>query len=210
MTSIVEKTIGDKFYVVRTDSYYQPVTVSNDIEVTPSINQLDSFKKLVPKDSDIVPASVKASTGFILEDFYKNLYFRVYKNITKIFFNSSTDSVFNKSKEELGISYSGLDILRSLDMSGIVDVQQLKDEVFNTFMNDPCLAVDAEPDPEMHPLRLQIVKGNYYLSCRTHILDFHLRNLLTVSIFDNNQFYQNSEKRKHSYDNNINIFKMET
>jgi len=191
MTSIVEKAIGSKFYVVKTDSYYQPVTVSNDIEVTPNINQLDSFKKLVPKDSDIVPASVKASTGFVLEDFYKNLYFRVYKNITKIFFNSSTDSIFNKSKEELGIDYSGLDILRSLDMSGIVDVQQLKDEVFNTFMNDPCLAVDAEPDPEMHPLRLQIVKGNYYLSCRTHILDFHLRNLLTISIFDNNQFYQN-------------------
>jgi len=190
MTSIVEKAIGSRSYVVKTESYYQPIVVTNDIEVTPIINQLDSFKKLVPKDSDIIPASVKGSTGFVLEDFYKNLYFRVYKNITKIFFNSGTESIFTKSKEELGIGYSGLDILRSLDMLGIVDVQQLKDEVFNTFANDPCLVADVEPDPEMHPLRLQIVKGNYYLSCRTHILDLHLRNLLTISIFDNNQFYQ--------------------
>lgn len=191
MTSIVQKAIGSKFYVVKTDSYYQSTTVSNDIDVTPIINQFDSFKKIVPKNSSIIPVSVKSSTGFVLEDFYKNLYLRVYKNITKIFFDSGTNSLFSKSKDQLGINYSGLDILRSLDMMGIVDVQQLKDEVFDTFANDPCLVADAEPDPEMHPLRVQIVKGNYYLSCRTHILDFHLRNLLIISIFDNNEFYRN-------------------
>jgi hypothetical protein len=192
MTTTTQRlTIDNKVYAVKTETYYNPKIVKNDFEVTSTILQFESFQKIIPINSSIIPDYVKTTPEGFESDFYKNFYLRTYRNIIKLFFKASKESVFLKSKEELGIQYSGLDLLRSLDWLGVIDTQQLKDEVFNNFANDPCLSTDVSPDPEMHPLRLQIIKGNYYLSCRTHIIDFQLRNLLLMSIFNNNEFYSN-------------------
>lgn len=192
MTTTTQRlTIDNKVYSVKTDTYYNSKIIKNDFEVTPTISQFESFQKIIPINSSIIPSYVRETPEGLESDFYKNFYLRTYRNIIKLFFNASKESVFLKSKEELGISYSGLDLLRSLDWLGVIDPQQLKDEVFNNFAKDPCLSTDVSPDPEMHPLRLQIIKGNYYLSCRTHIIDFQLRNLLLMSVFNNKEFYSN-------------------
>ena len=191
MSRTITKVIQDnKNFSVITDNYYSSTQIQNDVEVTPTLTPLQSFIKLIPKNSEYLTYYKSVSTTD-LDKIYNSLFLTLYKNITKVFFNSYTNSVFTKSKEELGTTFSGTQLLEKLNFLGIVDVQGLKDDIFNSFKNDTCTVVDAEPDPEMHPLRLQIVKGNFYLSCRTHIVDFQFRNILNTSVFDNKEFYKN-------------------
>lgn len=191
MSRTITKVIQDnKIFSVRTDNYYSSTQIQNDIEVTPTLTPLQSFIKLIPKNSEYL-TYYKPLPSTDLAKIYNSLFLTLYKNITKSFFNSYTNSIFLKTKEELGTTFSGIQLLENLNFLGLVDVQGLKDEIFNNFKNDTCLVMDTEPDPDMHPMRLQIVKGNFYLSCRTHIVDFQFRNILNTSVFDNKEFYKN-------------------
>ncbi len=191
MSRTITKVIQDNnIFSVKTDNYYSSTQIQNDVEVIPTLTPLQSFVRLIPKTSEYIEF-YKTLPSNELNKIYNSLFLTLYKNTTKSFFNSYTNSVFTKTKEELGTTFSGTQLLENLNFLGLVDVQGLKDEIFDNFKNDTCLVMDIEPDPEMHPLRLQIVKGNFYLSCRTHIVDFQLRNILNTSVFDNKEFYKN-------------------
>lgn len=182
--------VGNKTYAVQTNTYVNEIETKNDLQVIPTINQVQSFINLIPIDF-IQDEKIDLLDRKELKEFYNKLYLTTYKNIIKLFYNSHKNSIFTKTKQELGTTLDGYQILQGLNLIGVLNIQELKEQVFNNFASDPCLAVDTEPDPEMHPLKLQMVKANYYLSCRTHILDMQLRNLLVSSVFDNTELYLN-------------------
>jgi hypothetical protein len=189
----IQQVIKDnKTFIVETNTFSNSSSISNDINVLSTFSQIDAF---------ILAISARQfATNFTdqfvglnnleLKEFYNSLYLNTYKDIDKKFFNSYQDSVFTKTKTELGTDFDGVSLLGNLNFLGIVNIEELKEQIFNNFSNDPCLVIDTEPDPEIHPLRVEMIKGNYYLACRTHILDFQLRNILVTSIFDNTELYK--------------------
>ena len=88
----------------------------------------------------------------------------LYTSIINTYFNSRIDSVFYKTKEQLGTTFSGVELLRDLDFLGLIDVQSLKDALFQELNEDPCLVINTEPSTLIEPLKLQMVKNNFYLT----------------------------------------------
>lgn len=176
---------GNKSVVIKNTSIFNNADVSNEIDVNDSLpidtdlNQIQWFLKLLKQigvaDTD--------------KDRQKQLYLNLYKSIINIYLNSRGNSVFTKSKLQLGTTFSGVELLRDLDFLGLIDVQNLKDTLFQELNDDPCLVINTEPSTLIEPLKLQMVKNNFYLTCRAHIIDFSLRNLFISSVFQNKNFY---------------------
>ena len=73
----------------------------------------------------------------------------------------------------------------------ILDIQKLKDDLLNDLNNDPCLVMNVQQPTTVLPLQKELIKTNLKLGCRTHILDFKLRNITLSTVFDNNEFFTN-------------------
>ena len=176
---------GNKSVIIKNTKTFSNVDVSNEIDVNDTLpidtdlNQIEWFLKLL-KGLDVVDTDL---------DRQKQLYLNLYKSVIDIYFNARKNSVFTKSKQELGTTFSGVELLRDLDFLGLIDVQNLKDTLFQELNDDPCLVINTEASTLIEPLKLQMVKNNFYLTCRAHIIDFSLRNLFISSVFQNKNFY---------------------
>lgn len=188
---------GNKSVIVKNTPIFDSADIFNEIDVNSylpssiSSNQIETFLKFL-RD---------AGAADLDRDRQKQFYLNLYISIINTYFNSRVDSVFYKTKEELGTTFSGVELLRNLDFLGLIDVQSLKDALFKELNEDPCLVINTEPSTLIEPLKLQMVKNNFYLTCRAQIIDFSLRNLFISSIFQNKSFY--------SYDNSLSNYMFE-
>jgi len=189
---------GNKSVIIKNIKTFSNVDVSNEIDVNDSLpidtdlNQIQWFLKLL-NQIEVVDTDI---------DRQKQLYLNLYKSVIDICFNARKNSIFTKSKQELGTTFSGVDLLRDLDFLGLIDVQNLKDTLFQELNDDPCLVINTESSTLIEPLKLQMVKNNFYLTCRAHIIDFSLRNLFISSVFQNKNFY--------SFDNSLSNYTFDT
>lgn len=189
---------GNKSVVIKNTKTFNNVDAFNEIDVKDTLpidtdlDQIQWFLKLL-KQMRVVDTDL---------DRQKQLYLSLYKSVIDIYFNARENSVFTKSKQELGTTFSGVDLLRDLDFLGLIDVQNLKDTLFQELNDDPCLVINTEPSTLIEPLKLQMVKNNFYLTCRAHIIDFSLRNLFISSVFQNKNFY--------SFDNSLSNYTFDT
>lgn len=195
-TTYTEVSLSEtKKVVVKNTIIYNGVEAANEIDINESLptptnsNQYEQFAKYINR-----------SYGLTTDE-TKRVYLALYRKLINQFFISYEDSVFIKTKTELGTNFSGAELLRDLDFLGLVDVQNLKDTLFKELNEDPCLVINTEQNTLIEPLKLQMVKNNFYLACRTHIIDFSLKNLLFSSVFENKSFYtQDTSLLNFSFD----------
>jgi hypothetical protein len=141
------------------------------------LSQLEIFNKLL--ESEITD-----------ETQLKELYLNCYQQIIKTFIRSGSESVFLRNKT-IETNFNGLDIIKSINFLDFLDIQQLKDKVYNSLSNDPCILLDSKPKTSIHPLRQQMLKANFIALCRLHVTYLKLSNLFISSVFDNNEMVKN-------------------
>jgi len=145
-------------------------------------DQLDTFIKLLPQDYlEFV------NNQQVIKQIYLNCYSRAFQ----LFFTAQEESVFTKTKEDLNTDFDGPTLLQNLNFFQVLDIQKLKDDLLNDLNNDPCLVMNVQQPTTVLPLQKELIKTNLRLGCRTHILDFKLRNITLSTVFDNSEFYAN-------------------
>jgi hypothetical protein len=177
--------INNKPIVVSTNSTYLDKEAYNDVslnEINTTTDQLDTFIKLLPQDY----------VEFVNnEQIIKQIYLNGYSRLFQLFFSAQEESVFTKTKEDLNADFDGPTLLQNLNFFQILDIQKLKDDLLNDLNNDPCLVMNVQQPTTVLPLQKELIKTNLRLGCRTHILDFKLRNITLSTVFDNSEFYAN-------------------
>jgi len=188
MNNIIEEvTVENKKVLLNKNTYFTDKEIINTIpldQIDTNVNQFRSFIKLIPKDLLERFENEESKIKFL-----KKLYLNCYSNLIQIFSKSQNNSVFLKTKEELGTDFDGTKLFESLNFFQTLNIQQLKDEVSNSFSENPCLSMNTEVPTIVTPLQTQIIKANLSLNCRIHILDFKLRKINLTSIFDNTEFF---------------------
>jgi hypothetical protein len=184
-----EISVENKTLVLNKNQFYSDKQIQNSIDLSsiPSNNnQFETFIRLMPQEYLNSFESNEQKNQFL-----RNVYLNTYSNLIQLFIKSQSNSIFLKTKEQLGTDFDGGQLFRSLNFFSVLDIPQLKDEVLNLFNNNPCLVVNTQPSTVVEPLRAQMIKANLYLSCRAHILDFKLRKLNLTSVYDNKEFFTN-------------------
>ena len=187
--TLQEISVENKTLVLNKNQFYSDKQIENSIDLSsiPSNNnQFETFIRLMPQEYLNSFESNEQKNQFL-----RNVYLNTYSNLIQLFIKSQSNSVFLKTKEQLGTDFDGGQLFRSLNFFSVLDIPQLKDEVLNLFNNNPCLVVNTQPSTVVEPLRAQMIKANLYLSCRAHILDFKLRKLNLTSVYDNKEFFTN-------------------
>lgn len=179
--TVEEKTISNNKKVsVTTQSYTEQIEVNNQIknDVYDSITekQYDKFVSLFPEN-------VRTTGGL------PQTYLSAYKELIKTFIFSYNNSVYTKTKEQLGTTFSGAALLQNTDFFKLIDVQGVKDALNKKMQDNPCMVLDTESNPQTHPLKIEMIREAFLLSARAHIVDYSLRNILITSVFDNTNFY---------------------
>ena len=187
--TLQEISVENKTLVLNKNQFYSDKQIENSIDLSsiPSNNnQFETFIRLMPQEYLNSFESNEQKNQFL-----RNVYLNTYSNLIQLFIKSQSNSIFLKTKEQLGTDFDGGQLFRSLNFFSVLDIPQLKDEVLNLFNNNPCLVVNTQPSTVVEPLRAQMIKANLYLSCRAHILDFKLRKLNLTSVYDNREFFTN-------------------
>jgi hypothetical protein len=187
--TLQEISVENKTLVLNKNQFYSDKQIENSIDLSsiPSNNnQFETFIRLMPQEYLNSFESNEQKNQFL-----RNVYLNTYSNLIQLFIKSQSNSIFLKTKEQLGTDFDGGQLFRSLNFFSVLDIPQLKDEVLNLFNNNPCLVVNTQPSTVVEPLRAQMIKANLYLSCRAHILDFKLRKLNLTSVYDNKEFFTN-------------------
>ena len=79
MSRTITKVIQDnKIFSVTTDSYYTSTQIQNDIEVTPTLTPLQSFIRLIPKNSQYL-TYYNSLPSIELSKIYNSLFLTLYK-----------------------------------------------------------------------------------------------------------------------------------
>jgi hypothetical protein len=176
-------SITSNFITIKKEIFpSQEIPNTFDVEVgsdytDSELSQLEIFNKLL--ESEITD-----------EPQLKELYLNCYQQIIKTFIRSGSESVFLRNKT-IETNFNGLDIIKSINFLDFLDIQQLKDKVYNSLSNDPCILLDSKPKTSIHPLRQQMLKANFIALCRLHVTYLKLSNLFISSVFDNNEMVKN-------------------
>jgi hypothetical protein len=176
-------SITSNFITIKKEIFpSQEIPNTFDVEVgsdytDSELSQLEIFNKLL--ESEITD-----------ETQLKELYLNCYQQIIKTFIRSGSESVFLRNKA-IETNFNGLDIIKSINFLDFLDIQQLKDKVYNSISNDPCILLDSSPKTSIHPLRQQMLKANFMAVCRLHVTYLKLSNLFISSVFDNNEMVKN-------------------
>jgi len=185
--TLEEITLGNKTFVLNKKQYFSEQQISNSIEnkeIQTTLNQFQFFSRITKSQIELGDNDEEKLNSFLRE-----VYLNTYSNLIKLFLNSQNDSIFLKTKQQLNTDFDGTKLFQTLNFFSLIDVQQLKDDLFNSFNKNPCLVVNTEVNTSLQPLQIELIKTNLKLSCRAHILDFKLRAINLVSIFDNSEFY---------------------
>lgn len=183
-----EISIGNKKFVLNKKQYFSEQQIQNSIEnkdIETNLNQFQFFSRTVKSQIIMEDFNEEKLTSFL-----KEVYLDTYSKLIKLFLNSQNNSIFLKSKEQLNTDFDGGRLFQNLNFFSLIDVQQLKDDLFDSFNKNPCLVVNTQVNTSLEPLQIELIKTNLKLSCRAHILDFKLRTINLVSIFDNSEFYK--------------------
>ncbi len=168
--------INNKPIVVSTKSTYLDKEAYNDVslnQISTTTDQLDTFIKLLPQDYlEFV------NNQQVIKQIYLNCYSRAFQ----LFFTAQEESVFTKTKEDLNTDFDGPTLLQNLNFFQVLDIQKLKDDLLNDLNNDPCLVMNVQQPTTVLPLQKELIKTNLRLGCRTHILDFKLRNITLSTV----------------------------
>jgi hypothetical protein len=176
-------SITSNFITIKKEIFpSQEIPNTFDVEVgsdytDSELSQLEIFNKLL--ESEITD-----------ETQLKELYLNCYQQIIKTFIRSGSESMFLRNKT-IETNFNGLDIIKSINFLDFLDIQQLKDKVYNSLSNDPCILLDSSPKTSIHPLRQQMLKANFMALCRLHVTYLKLSNLFISSVFDNNEMVKN-------------------
>jgi len=176
-------SISSNFIISKKEIFpSQEIPNTFDVEVgsdyaDSELSQVEIFNKLL--ESEITN-----------ETQLKELYLNCYQQIIKTFIRSGSESVFLRNKT-IETNFNGLDIIKSINFLDFLDIQQLKDKVYNSLSNDPCILLDSSPKTSIHPLRQQMLKANFMALCRLHVTYLKLSNLFISSVFDNNEMVKN-------------------
>lgn len=182
MKQIVEEiSIGTKKASIIKQSFTDEISLSNDTvnEEYDNIPE-NQYNKFISLFSDNIQTSVDL----------QNVYLLAYKQIVKTCLNTTKNSVYSKTAQELGTSFSGASLLVNVDFFKLIDVQSVKDSLNKKIKDDPCMVLDTESNEQMHPLKIQMIREAFLLAARAHIIDYSLRNIFLTSIFNNNNFYE--------------------
>jgi hypothetical protein len=182
--TVEEKTItNNKKVSVTTKSYTTNIEAKNEIknDTYDSISETQYSKF----ESLLGTGTANISGG-------REAYLSVYKEMVKLYLKTGKDnSIYFKTAEQLGTTFSGASLLQNSDFFKLIDVQGTKDSLNKKLSDNPCMVIDTEPNEQAHPLQVEIIKEAFLLSARAHIVDYSLRNLPLTSTFDNLTFYQN-------------------
>jgi hypothetical protein len=176
-------SITSNFITIKKEIFpSQEIPNTFDVEVgsdytDSELSQLEIFNKLL--ESEITD-----------ETQLKELYLNCYQQIIKTFIRSGSESMFLRNKT-IETNFNGLDIIKSINFLDFLDIQQLKDKVYNSLSNDACILLDSSPKTSIHPLRQQMLKANFMALCRLHVTYLKLSNLFISSVFDNNEMVKN-------------------
>jgi len=172
---------GGKKAIVSKTEFTKSKNLTNSVdpvfeEIDNDKNQYDVFKEFfINTNVEIKP----------------NIYLDAYKNIIKYYFNSINDSIYLKTAQELGLSFSGAKLFQNTDFQNLIDIQKLKEEINKDINENPCIILDPELNEDNHPLKNKMIKESFMLLMQAHIIDIQLRNILLVSVFDSKSFYKN-------------------
>jgi len=171
-------------FIISKKEVFPSQEISNTFDVEVGSDYADSELSQVEIFNKLLESEITNETQL------KELYLNCYQQIIKTFIRSGSESVFLRNKT-IETNFNGLDIIKSINFLDFLDIQQLKDKVYNSLSNDPCILLDSKPKTSIHPLRQQMLKANFIALCRLHVTYLKLSNLFISSVFDNNEMVKN-------------------
>jgi len=188
--TIKEITLSNGKKVISQENViHDKIEISNFFEDETGVteSQIDYYKTII-QDSLYYSYLKNKYTENSFDKIIKDTYLKNYKQITGIILNASTKSIFLKKVPEGSTMFSGLNYHEAFNPFQLLNMQKIKDDLLNYLNENVCDVVNTQPDPYMHPLKMQLIKNNLKVSMKIHSIDILLRNTLLVSVFNPKSF----------------------
>lgn len=205
MSNSYETTINGFPYFKKETTVYEPIQLANKYSITGSlpdslaISNIDSWEVLYNYISDDLNNRTlpKPPDSILNDDVVKQFYLNIYSEVLQTFITSGKNSSYLRDLAVTGSfssdsSLTGIDIFKQSKFFQILDIQELKESIANTLLSNPCFVMDSKPDPTINALKLELMKANFRLLCRTIVLSIKLQNVFLTSVFNNNEFYKSN------------------
>ena len=166
---------------------HDKVELSNEFDNSFEESQFDYYNTVV-KDSLYYSYLKGQYNETIFKKLIRDTYLRNYKQLIKIFMQSSNESIFLKKVPEGSVMFSGLNYHESFNAFQLLNIQKIKEDLLKYLNDNVCDVVNTQPDPYMHPLKMQLIKNNIKVSMKIHAIDILLRNTLLISVFNPKSF----------------------
>ncbi len=166
---------------------HDKVKLSNEFDNSVEQSQFDYYNTMI-KENLFYSYLKEQYNDSKFDEIIKETYLRNYKQLIKIMIESSNESIFLKKVPENSSDFSGLNYHESFNAFQLLNIQKIKEDLLKYLNDNVCDVVNTQPDPYMHPLKMQLIKNNIKVSMKIHIIDMLLRNTLLMSVFNPKSF----------------------
>lgn len=215
MSTIPTIPIGNLTYYKKEDVLFSEISCSNTYEISSSLPEdyqtTEDNPYQIYYDNFISPAiqqQYETTLDLSILDslsISKEVYLDSYSEIIDLYCRSGTGSVYFRDTALTGSNagfgqLSGLDLYKNMNYHEMLDIQELKESIVNNITSNPCFLMDINNiNAPINPLKLEMLKGNFRLLCRSLILFTKLQNLFVSSVFDNTEFYGSGDYKDSTF-----------
>lgn len=203
------ETINNLEYYVKENVVFTELSCSNRYEISSSI-PIQYYDTSSSQPESLLNLLSNFNTfGISQKDYLNNnineIYLNTYRQLLDLFVSSGNQSAFFRETILTGSSaglgrYSGLDIYKNINYFELLDIQQIKEETIDNTVSNPCFLMDVDNQKKLiDPLKLELIKTNFRILCRTIILSCKLQNLFISSVFDNNEFFTSDSYKDSTF-----------
>jgi len=203
--------IGNLTYYKQQNTIFSSISCSNNYEISSSLPEeyatTDESPHIIYYNDFVIPAaqsqSVRITSNFKSD--FREFYLDCYSELIDLYCRSGTGSVYFRDSVLTGSSVgagtlTGLELYKNMNYHEILDIEELKEGIVNNITSNPCFLMDINNlNAPINPLKLEIMKGNFRLLCRTLILYTKLQNLFISSVFNNTEFYMSGDYKDSTF-----------
>jgi len=203
--------IGNLTYYKQQNTIFSPISCSNDYEISSSLPEeyqtTEENPHIIYYNDFVQPAAISQSVATTSEfkTSFREFYLDCYSELIDLYSRSGTGSVYFRDSVLTGSSagagtLTGLELYKNMNYHEILDIEELKEGIVNNITSNPCFLMDINNlNAPINPLKLEMMKGNFRLLCRTLILYTKLQNLFISSVFDNTEFYTSGDYKDSTF-----------
>lgn len=203
--------IGNLTYYKQQNTIFSSISCSNNYEISSSLPEeyqtSEENAHIIYYNDFVQPAAISQSVATTSEfkTSFCEFYLDCYSELIDLYSRSGTGSVYFRDSVLTGSSagagtLTGLELYKNMNYHEILDIEELKESIVNNITSNPCFLMDINNlNAPINPLKLEMMKGNFRLLCRTLILYTKLQNLFISSVFDNTEFYTSGDYKDSTF-----------